>query len=150
MRRYSAWSPTTEPLPRGPKFRPCPPSARPPTDGVVPLVEAPIHPGWWVVRLVGAYRPSLVEYRSATEINDDFAVGVAFYPWTPAYPFRSRHENDSLCRSGVSATLETDSNICAAPDIQRWNDRAFGCRVASEAHDTTSNLFQRKNIARES
>lgn len=58
-------------------------------DPVVPLKEAPTATGWWVVRLVGAYRPTMVEYRSAARINDDFRIGVAFYPWTPIRPFGS-------------------------------------------------------------
>lgn len=77
MARYSEWSPTTERLP--PPVRFVPKLSRAPKHGIRPLNEAPIEPGVWVVKLMGAYRPSPVEYRTAQDINDDFMIGVSFY-----------------------------------------------------------------------
>lgn len=77
MARYSGWSPTAQPLPPAVKFKPK--LSRPPKHGIAPLNEAPIEPGVWIVKLVGAYRPSPVEYRTAQDINDDFMIGVSFY-----------------------------------------------------------------------
>lgn len=88
-RRYSSWSPTTDPLPPQVQMRRVAMAShrRPPGEAVTPLAEAPVEPGWWAVKLIGAYRLSLVEYKTATAISDAFAIGVAFYPATPAYPW---------------------------------------------------------------
>lgn len=77
MVRYSGWSPTTQPLPPPVKFKPK--LSRAPKHGVRPLNEAPVEPGVWVVKLIGAYGLTEVEYRSARDINDDFGIGVSFY-----------------------------------------------------------------------
>lgn len=77
MARYSGYSPTTAPSLAPVKF--VPKLSRPPKHGVAPLNEAPVEPGVWIVKLIGAYRPSPVEYRTAQDINDDFMIGVSFY-----------------------------------------------------------------------
>lgn len=77
MPRYSPWSPTTQSLPTPVKF--VPKLSRPPKHGMPPLKEAPLTPGFWLVRLSVDYDLMVNEYRTARDINDDFNLGVSFY-----------------------------------------------------------------------
>lgn len=83
MTRYkrTTWAPTTESLPPPQPWQPRT-SGKPPADGVAPMPEAPTDPGRYIVKLVGAYKLSIMDYfgrYAAERMEADHRAGVCFY-----------------------------------------------------------------------
>jgi hypothetical protein len=83
MTRFTKYSPTTQPLPAPVKFGPRVSGLLPiGTMPITPMPEAPTAPGAYIVKLAGAYRPSVMAYtgpQAAERMEADHRAGVAFY-----------------------------------------------------------------------
>lgn len=87
MKRYSAHSPTTRPLPKPEPFGPRANSGpQLPIATTKPMDEAPTTPGTYVVMHPGHHRPSLMTYTGRYAVEEIAAAhrnGVSFYcRWT--------------------------------------------------------------------
>ena len=81
-KRYSGYSPTTQPLPPPVQFVPRVSGLPPAGPTTAPMREAPTEPGYYIVRLLGAYRLSVMPYfgrYAAENMEADHRAGVAFY-----------------------------------------------------------------------